>query len=257
MARHIDHVLALFPFEPPYMEAEGMSCDFVGHPVVSESAVTLAEIRSFRQEIGLSREQQSLVVLPGSRMGEILRILPVFGEVVREVSKSHPNLRLIVPAAANVAAPLADMIGDWPKGTVFLDPHGQEPALAERRKKIAMATGDLALAASGTVSLELASVGTPMVIAYKFNWLTTQIIKRKVRIDTATLVNILTDSHVVPEFLFEECQSDKISSRVRELLDDPEKREHQKEAAVRSMELLGAGGDDPGLRAARSVLGAL
>lgn len=257
MAHHIDHVLALFPFEPPFMQAEGMGCDFVGHPVVADPVASEAEQAALRGELGLQPDDEVLLVLPGSRQGEVQRMAPIFGDVVGSLAKTRPGTRILVPAAVNVADRLAPIVAAWPGRAILLDPRGLPPGQAETRKRAAFATADLALAASGSVSLELAAARTPMVIAYRFNWLTTRIIKRKVRLKTATLVNILTDEMAVPEFLFEACTAPNISDKVLEFLENPELRGEQAGACDAAMDLLGRSGDDPGLRAARAVLATL
>ncbi len=257
MARHIDHVLALFPFEPPYMEAEGMRCDFVGHPVVADQPVSKAEADAFRADLGIQPHEKMLLVLPGSRQGEVARMEPVFAEVVSRLHAADTAIRFVVPAAQNVSADLATRLVHWPGAPILLDPRDTDPSQSESRKRLAFAAADLALAASGTVSLELAAAGTPMVIAYRFNWLTTRIIKKKVKLTTATLVNILTDTMAVPEFLFEDCTADKITPKVQSLLADPTQRIAQQNAADRAMKLLGKDAEAPGLRAAKAVLAAL
>lgn len=257
MAAHIDHVLALFPFEPSYMCDVGMSCDFVGHPVVAEPVPDKNAQQMFRAELGIAQDEQMLLVLPGSRIGEINRMEPIFAQVVARLAKVGSKIRIVVPAAMNVADELGKRLSDWKNKPILLDPRHMVPGDAEARKSLAFASADLALAASGTVSLELAAMGAPMVIAYKFNWLTTRIVKKKVTLKSATLVNILTDTLVVPEFLFEDCTADKITPKVLELLADPDVRGIQSMAADKAMRMLGKGDDDPGLRAARSVLDVL
>jgi lipid-A-disaccharide synthase len=101
MAKSIDHVLALFPFEPPYMKAEGMSCDFVGHPVTTEPVATAAEAQAFRAAHGIAENAPLLLVLPGSRRSEIDRLAPVFGEALRPVLLAHPDARLVLPTTGN------------------------------------------------------------------------------------------------------------------------------------------------------------
>ena len=115
----------------------------------------------------------------------------------------------------------------------------------------------MALAASGTVSLELAAAGTPMVIAYTANPITGFIVMRMALIDTATLVNLVTDTRVVPEFFLGDCTPEKITPAVAGLLDDPAAAAVQRAAGAGTMELLGRGGEPPGLRAARSVIAAI
>ncbi len=255
MARHVDHVLALLPFEPPLMEAEGMSCDFVGHPVVADPQPDPAAIAAFRAGIGMQDGQRILLVLPGSRHGEVARMGPVFGDVLRGLSRRRDDLRVVVVATAVTADRVRELIADWPFRPLLIAPGGRDGETAARRKALAFAAADLALAASGTVALELAAAGTAMVIAYRMNWLTTRIIRKNVRVDSATLINILNKGHDVPEFLFEDCRAGLIVPAVEKLLNDPAARAAQLAASARALAMLGRGAEDPGLRAARSVLG--
>jgi lipid-A-disaccharide synthase len=128
MARVVDHVLALLPFEPPYMQAAGMTCDFVGHPAAAVPQASAEEVAGFRAGLGLDPDQRLLCVLPGSRQGEVTRLAPVFAEVIRRLRAEDPRLAVIVPAAANVAGLLPGLLppdrtagrasstrGDWPR----------------------------------------------------------------------------------------------------------------------------------------------
>lgn len=250
MARVIDHVLALLPFEPPYMQAAGMACDFVGHPVVSEPVASDAEISAFRQHYGLGTSPVVLV-LPGSRRGEVERLSPAFGEALRLYLSDKPGTRVVIPTVAHIADLVSEVAADWPGSPVIVDPRGLGAETATAHKRAAFAAADLALAASGTVSLELAAAGTPMVIAYRLNWLTFQIAKRMVKLDTVTLVNLITDSRVVPECLGPDCVPDRIAEALRQVHENPDA---QSEAMALTMQRLGRGGEPPGLRAARAVL---
>jgi len=257
MAGVIDHVLALFPFEPPLMEAHGMRCDFVGHPVVSAPQATGEEAQAFRAAHGIAPDEQLLLVLPGSRKGEVARLAPVFGAALNAVLARHPGLRVVVPAAGAVADEVAELTAGWPGQPILLDPRGQEKDAALASKRAAFRAADLALATSGTVSLELAAAGTPMVIAYNMNWLTYRMVQRMALIDTVTLVNIVTDTRHVPEFLGPDCTPEQIAPALLSLLDDDKTRAAQQEACAETMRRLGQGGEAPGLRAARAVLDGL
>jgi lipid-A-disaccharide synthase len=251
MARHIDHVMALLPFEPPYMEKAGMSCDFVGHPVVSEPVASDAEAQAFRHSEGLD-DAPILLVLPGSRRNEVARLAPIFGETLRATLAQHPNARVVVPAAAPVASAVIDATANWPGRPLVLDPRSDPQATA--RKRAAFKAADLALAASGTVSLELAASETPMVIAYDMKWLTWAIMSRMLKVDTVTLVNLVTGTQTIPEFLGPQCQPAPIAEALSKLLGDKTARAAQITAMSDAMKALGRGEDAPGLRAARSVL---
>ena len=253
MAQHIDQVLALLPFEPPYMEAAGMRCDFVGHPVVTEPVATPQEAAAFRQAHGLG-EGPVCLVLPGSRRGEVSRLGPVFGDTLGRVAAQRPDLRFAVVAAGPVAGLVAEIVRAWPVAPVIVDPSGLGPARAQAQKRAAFAAADLALVASGTVSLELAASATPMVIAYDMNWLSRTIIMRLLRTDTVTLVSLVSGTRVVPEFIAARCRPELIAPAVLQVLDDPSA---QKDAMALTMQRLGAGGPPPGLRAARAVLDGL
>ncbi|MGY9036823.1 MAG: lipid-A-disaccharide synthase [Rhodobacterales bacterium] len=253
MAQFIDHVLALFPFEPPLMEAEGMACDFVGHPVVGEKIASHREAAAFRQahEIG---DAPLLLVLPGSRRSEVARLSDVFGEAVAGFAKTHPEARVVIPAAGPVAEAVIAQTKDWTVRPIVLDPRVGTRADNVAMKRAAFAAADIALAASGTVSLELAAASLPMVIAYRMNWLSFRLIKAMALIDTVTLVNLVSDTRVVPEFLGPDCTPQKIAGGLEHVFAHPEE---QKDAMALTMERLGKGGDAPGLRAARAVLSRL
>jgi len=246
MAPLIDHVLALFPFEPPYMEAAGMTCDFVGHPVVTQPRATPTEAASFRASHAIPPDQPLLLCLPGSRRGEVTRLLPRFRDAIATLSGKHPGLAIVLPTVRGVAPLVRDMTADWSTRPLILE--------ASDDKRAAFAAAPLALAASGTVSLELAANRVPMVIAHDFNRLTWWLMKRAALIDTVTLVNIVSETRAVPEFLGPACQPDAIAAALDRLLTDPSARAAQDAAATLTMTRLGEGGEPPGLRAARSVI---
>lgn len=252
MAPLIDHVLALFPFEPPYMEAAGMSCEFVGHPVVSEPVATPAEVAQFRRTYGLG-DAPIILALPGSRVGEVSRLCDRFGEALREVCERHPIARIVVPTTRPVAGKVREMVHRWPGVPIVLDPRDLSAGDFATAKRAAFKSAHVALAASGTVSLELAASETPMVIAYDMNWFSRRIIASKMLIDTVTLVNIVSNTRVVPEFLGEGCQPTPIARALDTLMTDEDARDAQLDACEQTMMALGAEDDAPGLRAALSV----
>jgi lipid-A-disaccharide synthase len=249
MARFVDHVLALLPFEPPFMTAAGMSCDFVGHPVAARAAPPGSEVAAVRALAGAAPGQPLLLLAPGSRGGEVRRMMPVFAGVVDRVAARHPGLRLVLPVAETVVTEVrAAVAGMSPAPLLIM------PADGEAMKLAAFAAADAALVTSGTVVLEMAAAGTPMVSAYRTSTLTAAIVRRLMKVDTANLVNLVHGAKVVPEFLQEDCTVGQIAPVVEQLLSGPAEQE-QVFGAV--MEVLGRGGEAPSERAARSVLGAL
>jgi len=238
MAKVIDHVLALLPFEPPYMTAAGMSCDFVGHPVVSEALATPAEVALLPAGQG-----PLILTLPGSRRGEVSRLMPVIGETLARLKAVHPTARVALPTVRGVADLVRSLSADWPIAPQIIE----DAAL----KRAAFATADVAIAASGTVSLELAANGCPMVIAYDMNPLTLWLMRRAALIDTVTLVNLVSETRAVPEFIGERCRADLIAAALLDLLQNPDS---QSQAMQLTMQRLGQGQQPPHLRAAASVL---
>jgi lipid-A-disaccharide synthase len=254
MAEVVDHVLALLPFEPPYMEAAGMSCDFVGHPAAATPPPAAAEVAAMRAELGAADGRPLVALLPGSRRGEVTRLAPVFAATLARLRAERPQLAAVAPTVG----PVADLVAAaLPAEVAVLDPRLLPAAAAEARKRAALAAADAALAASGTVSLELAALGTPMAIGYRVHPLTAPFARRLLRVDSATLVNLVTRTRAVPEFFQEDCAPERLAPALARLLDDPEAAAAQRQAGDRAMALLGRGGAPPGLRAARSVLGRL
>ena len=240
MAPLVDHVLALLPFEPPYMEAAGMSCDFVGHPVVAEPRASDAEIAALRARIA----GPILLALPGSRRGEIARHAPRFGAALSQVVPD--GAQVLVPSVADRAEQMRAEVAHWPFRARVLEQADE--------KRAAFALAQVALAASGTVSLELAANDTPMVIAYDVNPVSRFLAERLVTLDTVTLVNLVSETRAIPEFLGRNCQPDKIAAELKALLESPARRVAQRHAMHLTMTRLGQGGDAPGTRAAASVL---
>lgn len=249
MAKVIDHVLALLPFEPPYMTAHGMECDFVGHPVTTEVQATDAEAADFRARFGIG-DAPLILALPGSRRGEVTRLADRFGEALAQVVAEKPDAKIVLPCAAPVAQLVRELTANWAVQPILLDP--SETTAADKRD--AFKAADIALAASGTVSLELAAARTPMVIAYDFNKITWAIMRRMALIDTFTLVNLVSETRAIPEFLGPECRPELIAPAMLSVLNDPTA---QRSAMDVTMQRLGEGGEAPGLRAARAVLARL
>ena len=249
----VDQVLALLPFEPPLIEAEGVACDFVGHPVVTEPVANADQVAAFRARHDLG-DVPVLLVLPGSRGGEVTRLGPRFGAALRGICAARPDLRVILPTTGPRAGQIREMAKDWPGKPLIIAPDTLSAEAYAHEKMCAFAAADRALAASGTVSLELAASDTPMLIAYDTSWLSRVIISRMLLIDTLTLVNLVSETRAVPELLGVDCTPEKIAPAALDLLDDAGA---QSAAMHLTMDRLGRGGDAPGLRAAKAILARL
>ncbi|MGP9803847.1 lipid-A-disaccharide synthase [Paracoccus sp. NSM] len=249
MARVIDHVLAILPFEPPYMQAAGMTCDFVGHPIATEAVAGPDQAALFRNAHGIAPETPLVLCLPGSRRGEVARLGARFDEALMRLRDRVPEIRVALPTVPGVAGMVREMTRRWPTAPIVIEEADE--------KRAAFAAADLALAASGTVSLELAANRVPMVIGYDMAPLSRLIIGFLLRTDTVTLVNLVSETRSVPEFLGRACQPDPLARALQQVLEDPSARMAQLDAMELTMERLGRGGEAPGLRAARSVLTAI
>jgi lipid-A-disaccharide synthase len=244
VAKFLDHLLCLLPFEPPYFEREGLKATFVGHPVVA-SAIGNGDGPSFRARYSIAADAPVLCVLPGSRVGEVERLLPVFGETVAKLAPQFPGLRVVMPSVEHLEARLRSETAAWPAPVAVVG-GGQ--------KADAFAAANAALAASGTVALELAMAGLPNVIGYQVHALTAVLARRLLKTRYANLINIILDREAVPELIQENCTAENLAREIARLLDDEGARAAQKAAAFEALKQLGFGGPPPGERAADVVL---
>lgn len=205
VARFLSHLLTLFPFEPPYFEKEGLPTTFVGHPLV-EMDIGPQRKEGFRQRYGYTQTQPLLCLLPGSRQKEVDSLLPLFLNALDILKSRLPDLQILLPVVSHLESSVRAHLKESSLSfKIISDP---------QEKIAAMAASDVALAASGTVALELALTETPMVIAYKMNPLTAWVARRLLLTRYACLVNILLNESVVPELLQENCTVRKIVESV-------------------------------------------
>ena len=198
ITKFIDHLMALFPFEPNYFHDVGLSCEFVGHPIISENHVEDKIITEFKKEYCL-KDQPIILCLPGSRKSEINRLMPVFGETLKKFSRALPSAKFILVSTPDVYEYSKQYLEFMPPDIIFLSPEkiGMDKYL--EFKKASFKLSNLALAASGTVSLELAANNVPMVIGYDMSSFSKLIIGLMLRTDTVTLVNLICGNRNIPE----------------------------------------------------------
>jgi len=248
MATYFDHVLCLLPFEVPFFADVGLKATFVGHPVV-ERAPTAGLGATFRAKYGIGVDERILVLLPGSRLNEVRFLWPVFREAIELTEAKAGKLRVVVPTVANVAANVKARVATWDHPVIVVED--------AKEKFAAFEAADVALAASGTVSTELALSATPMVIGYKVGRLTAMIARRYIRVPFVTLVNLILNRRAIPELIQEDCTPEKLSSELIQLIMNPAARVAQVTASAEAVKALGLGDEKPSLRAARSVLAIL
>jgi lipid-A-disaccharide synthase len=245
MARYFDAVLTLFPFETTFLELHGLRAIFVGYPVIERRA-RMTGGEAFRARHGIAADAPLLAVLPGSRRNEIRFILPEFREAVRQLARAMPGVVTVTASVPNVLKEVRKVAGDWPTPIHITE--------SDEDKFAAFDAADAALAASGTVTTELALAKTPMVVAYKMGWLTFVLMRPLVRARFANLANIVLDREAVPEFIQWRCRPHLLADALLKLMRDAAAREAQLRDLEEALKALGLNGERPSLRAARAVL---
>jgi len=214
IARAVDHVLCLFPFEPEILVRGGVAATFVGHPLADEIPLHPPREAS-RAALGLRPDEVVVAVLPGSRRSEIDAIAPTFLQTVALLHARRPALRYLLPAAPGLRAMIEPLLRQH-AATAPL-------ALLEGRSHEALAACDVTLIASGTATLEAALFKRPMVIAYRMNALSWQVMSRMRLQPWVGLPNILCREFVVPELLQHDATPDALASAVLQWLDSPQR----------------------------------
>ena len=250
ISHFIDHVLALFPFEPGYFHDVGVGCDFVGHPIVSESIADQEDINELKKEYTLA-DEPIILCLPGSRKSEIDLLMPVFGKTLEKFSNILPNARFILPSTPNVYEYSKRFLDCMPKDIIFLTPEKTGVEKYLKFKKASFKISNLALAASGTVSLELAANNTPMVIGYDMRFFSRQIVGFMLKTDTVNLVNLITGNRNIPEYIGSNFNSENLFLEMVRVYSNNLK---QIKDFKKTMDLLGKNKEQPSIRAANSLL---
>ncbi|MEL7486112.1 MAG: lipid-A-disaccharide synthase [Pseudomonadota bacterium] len=241
---HFDGVLTVLPFEPPFFEAGGVAAAFVGNPTFQAAYQRRGDGAAFRARHGLQNEKL-LAVLPGSRRSELTHLAPVFERAVTLLHAKTPDLRVVAPLAPQTPSEFKTAIAAWDAPPLIVDPG---------EKYDAFAAADAAIAASGTVTTELAIHETPTVIAYKADPLTAFWARRVVTTDYASILNFQADAMVMPEFIQEDCREDLIAEAALKLLNDERARREQLDRLAPLVAALDLDGAPAADRAARRIL---
>jgi lipid-A-disaccharide synthase len=246
MARSVDKMLALLPFEADFFKEHGLDCEFVGHPVIQNETANKEAGLELRRSLAIADDAELLLLLPGSRHSEFSRLMPIFSATYELLAQARPDLRAVLATPNAVAGEVRAMASSWPVAPLIVDDQSKLPA--------AFAAADAALAASGTVTLELTLARVATVIAYRTGSITAAIVRRLLTVPYIALPNILAQREVMPEFLQENCKPDKIAAALTTLLDDPAGRRERQEQLAEIGRQLGIGGALPSRRAAGAIL---
>lgn len=244
MRSYVDHVLALLPFEPEaYRRLEGPPCTYVGHPLLEQVGVLRPDAQE-RQRRDASAP--TLLVLPGSRRSEIRHHLSAFGETIEVLRQSAPEIDVILPTMPHLVDEITIAVANWPRRPRIV--------VGDDDKRAAFRAARAALAKSGTVTLELALAGVPMVAAYKGGRVEAWIAQRVVRVSSVILANLVIGENVIPEFLQENCTARNLAPALREVLTDSPMRQFQLKAFAKLDTIMSTGQRSPSERAADIVL---
>jgi lipid-A-disaccharide synthase len=244
MLGYVDHVLGLLPFEPEeYRKLKGPPCSYVGHPLVEQ-------LPTLRPNAGERSRRAAappvLLVLPGSRRSEIRHHLDIFGATLGRLQAAGRAFEPVLPTMPHLEATIRAGVATWPVQPRIV--------VGETEKRAAFRIAHAALAKSGTVTLELALSGIPMVTAYRVGAIEAFILRRAVRVSSVILANLVIGEDVIPELLQEDCTPEKLSQALFEVLTDTPLRRRQAEAFARLDGIMSTGSQSPSELAADIVL---
>lgn len=244
MRAYIDHVLALLPFEPAALaKLRGPACSYVGHPLIQE----IDGLRPNAEEAARRNADPALLlVLPGSRAGEIRRLAPIFGRALALLRDRHGAFDLVLPTVPHLAERVREATAGWSVKPRIVVEHAE--------KQAAFRSARAALAKSGTVTLELALAGVPMVTAYRVMPIEAAIMRRIALVDTFILANLVAGERFVPELLQHDCTPDNLARALSPLLSDTPERRRQTEMFARFDAIMEIERAAPSRRAADIVL---
>ena len=241
-----DELLCLLPFEPDFFAPHGLHPVFTGHPVL-ESGADAGDAARFRATHKLAPDAMPLVLMPGSRVTETKRLLPVFRDTLALLQPDVPGLVPVVAAASGIAEAVAAHMADWPVRPIIVRD------VSERYDAFAAARA--ALTKSGTSTLELAMAGVPMAVTYRVNPLSAMMARRLIKVPHVAMINLLAKRALVPELLQEDCAPARLAQTVRGLLTDEAEAAAQRAGFTAALASLRAPGGTPSLAAARAILG--
>jgi len=244
-----DKLLCLLPFEPEFFARHKLQAEFTGHPVI-ESGADRGDAARFRARHALAPDATCLITMPGSRRSEIGRHLPTMRDAIGMLAVEVPNLHPVIPTAPHLVETLRQATATWPLSPILVTD--------ETEKFDAFAAATAALSKSGTSTLELALAGVPMIVTYRVNPITAAIARRVIKVQFASILNLLAGRAVLPEFIQQDFTAAKLAAGLLPLLTDPAAAQAQRDAARPYLDMLRApAGQPPSVAAANAVLALL
>lgn len=244
IAQLYDLLLVILPFEPPYFQKYGLKTKFIGHPI-TENKIEIKN-NNFRKKHQIDDAQTLICLTPGSRVGEVKRILPPMIEAMTILAKKYQNLVIAIPVLPKTSNIIKELITE----------HDLKIILVEETEKLPLfASANIALAKSGTNTLEMAMYNLPMVITYKTNFLTYFLLKIMVKVKFVNLINLILNKEIIPELLQNDCKAKKLAHALDNLLQNPKQSALQISQSQKALKTLGLNAkENPSIKAAKEVI---
>ena len=253
LKKNIDHILSILPFEKEFLKKFDIQCDFVGHPISSNLQPKTRDVISFKRSFSLKDKTKIVTLLPGSRISEVNRMLPIFLKTAHLLSAKFPDIVFVCATPKVVEKYFKKLVSESNIKIEHISAESVSSDEFDKLKKSLYACTDLALVTSGTVVLELAKASVPMIVGYRAGFLTEIIYRLFIRIPSANLVNLITKRKDIPELLFNRCNSKNFYTQAKLLLDKKKQAEAKLISSKQAIRELGYGSIDPSVRAAKSI----
>ena len=253
LKKNFDQILSILPFETEFLKKFDINCDFVGHPISTNILPKTRDVISFRRNLNIKDSTKIVTLLPGSRISEVKRMLPIFLETARLLNKKYLDIIFICPTPIIVSKLFKEFVSDKDIKVKHINAETMSSEEFEKRKMSLYASSDLALATSGTVVLELAKASVPMIVGYRTGFLTQIIYRLFVKVSSANLVNLITKRDDIPEFLFHRCNPKNLYSEAEKILSKKKYAQAQLISSKQAIRELGYGSKDSSIRAAKSI----
>ena len=253
LKKNFDHILSILPFEKDFLKKFDIKCDFVGHPIATDVLPKTRDVIAFKRNLNIRESTKIVTLLPGSRIGELQRMLPIFLETAKLLADKFPNIIFICPTPKVVSKQFEELVLKQDIEIKHISAESSSSEEFEKSKRSLYACSDLALATSGTVVLELAKANVPMVVGYRTGFLTQIIYRLFITVSSANLINLITKKNDIPEFLFYKCNYKNLYREAEKILVKKKYTESQLVSSKQAIRELGYGSKDPSIRAAKSI----